>query len=515
MADERRRVVPLVCASVFIAVVFAFWDAIGNLWFRWFERPELSHSVFLPLVSMWMLWERKNSLLPSLGAPNIWGFVPVAASLFLLFLGSLTHIFVLSHVGFVVLLMALPFLFGGRSFWLITLIPLGYLFFMVPPPYWVITRLTGEFQLMSSQLGVAMIRLFDIPVFLSGNVIRLPSQSLEVAEACSGLNYLFPFMSLGGLAAYFYKGPMWQRAIIFFSTIPITIVMNSFRIALTGVLVERVPGNHTDGFLHFFEGYTVFILCILFLMGIIWVLTLIRGRKNPLAFVGFEEVPPVTPTGTWSQPAFVRHALILIGALLVVGIAVQGAAKRSHHIPERTMLAELPLEFGGWQTRESILDPEIATTLGADDYIVSDMVAPNGDVVNVYIAYLDRQRDGRSWHSPLQCLPGGGWEIVEREILSTTRRDGREYKYNRMIIRENNIQMLVYYWYDQRGRKIANEFVMKFALMWDALIRQRSDGAMVRLMTPIFPDETETDAEARLERMRLTLEPKLPKYIPH
>ncbi|MEO0613098.1 MAG: archaeosortase/exosortase family protein, partial [Pseudomonadota bacterium] len=96
------------------------------------------------------------------------------------------------------------------------------------------TNLSWNFQRMSSELGVAMIQAMNIPVYLSGNVIDLGTYQLAVAEACSGLRYLFPFLSLGFLAAYLFKGTWWQKAIIFLSTIPITILMNSLRIAITG-----------------------------------------------------------------------------------------------------------------------------------------------------------------------------------------------------------------------------------------------------------------------------------------
>ncbi|WP_051881299.1 VPLPA-CTERM-specific exosortase XrtD [Parvularcula oceani] len=515
LSDTRGRVALLVLGSVFLGIVFAFWNGLGEFWFRWGQQQELSHSYFLPLIAAWMLWERRHALRNSVGSPAISGLVIAAGSLFLLFLGELTHIMVLEHVGFVALLIALPLIFGGWSLFAVALIPLVYLFFMVPPPYWVITRLSHGFQLMSSELGVSMIRGFGIPVYLSGNVIHLSSTKLQVVEACSGLRYLFPFLSLGALAGYFYKGPIWQRVIIFLSTIPITIVMNSLRIAATGVLVERYGSGHTEGFLHFFEGWVVFLLCIAFLILVIWAFTLMRGRRSPFAYVGFEEVPPRTPTGQWTQGAFLRNGIILTVMLLVAGILVHAVGNRSLITPERQDLATLPFEFPGYMTRESTLDAETATVLGADDYIISDMTSPDGDYVNLYIAYLNAQRDGRSWHSPMQCLPGGGWEVVSHDIVPTSRANGEEYFHNRMLIQQNDDRLLVYYWYDQRGRKMANEFVMKLSVMWDSLIKRRSDGAMVRLMTPVAPEETLDVAEARLEDMRRSLEPKLAAYVPN
>jgi exosortase len=107
-------------------------------------------------------------------------------------------------------------------------VPLLLLGLMIPLPTFLYQGLSAQMQLISSQIGVAIIRLFNISVFLEGNVIDLGNYKLQVAEACNGLRYLFPLMALGFIAAYLFKGALWKRAVIFLSTIPITILMNSF-----------------------------------------------------------------------------------------------------------------------------------------------------------------------------------------------------------------------------------------------------------------------------------------------
>ena len=115
--------------------------------------------------------------------------------------------------------------------------PLAYLVFMVPLPNFLMFNLSQQLQLISSKIGVVVVRAFDISVYLEGNVIDLGVYKLQVVEACSGLNYLFPLMSFGFLLACLYRGAFWQRALLFLSTVPITILMNSFRIGVIGVLV--------------------------------------------------------------------------------------------------------------------------------------------------------------------------------------------------------------------------------------------------------------------------------------
>ena len=241
-------------AAAGVALVVLFWEAAVNLWGRWGQQQELSHSYFIPLISLYLVWVNRETVVKSIGSPSLWGLAILGGALAMLILGQLTSIFLFQHLGLVVAIGGVVAAYGGLSFLRTLAAPVAFLFFAVPPPYWVITVLSWKFQQMSSILGVAMIEAMGVPVFLSGNIIDLGDYKLAVAEACSGLRYLFPFLSLGVMAAYMYKGPLWQRATIVLATIPITILMNSFRIAVTGALVAAYGSEHAEGALHFFEG---------------------------------------------------------------------------------------------------------------------------------------------------------------------------------------------------------------------------------------------------------------------
>jgi len=500
-------------AAIGLALIFLFHGGLANLWFRWGFQQELSHSYFIPLITLWMLWERRDAMANSMGRSNPAALGLFAVGVFMVFALKQLHVFMLEHVGLLIAIFALPLLVGGTSLLRVTAVPLAYLVFMIPPPFWVITVTSWEFQLWSSQLGVAMIRLFDVPVFLSGNVIELGDVKLAVVEACSGLRYLFPFLSLGALAAYFYKGPLWQRALVLFSTIPITILMNSFRIAVTGVLSDRYGSQHTEGLLHFFEGWVVFVMCIALLLAILVVMARLTGRKNVLAGLGLPDVQPIAPSAPWERERFVK-----LGAAGAVMLAVGAFAVHSMDVtlktPERRVFAELPLEFADWRVEPRALDVATERTLAADDYIVADMTNTDGEVYNLYTAYLEQQRNGSSWHSPAQCLPGGGWQFIENAIVPAAGEGAPDYHINRIVMKKGQTQFLVYYWYQQRGHRIANEFMMKIMLIWDVITQQRSDGAMIRLMTPISSDESIAEADARLQGFQRQIEAKMDAYIP-
>ena len=500
-------------AAAAIVLGALFWEAALNLWMRWGQQQELSHSYFIPLISLWLVWINRDVVKKSVGGPSFSGVAIIAGALALLLLGQLTSIFLFQHLGLVVAIAGTIAAYGGLSLLRTLAAPVAFLFFAVPPPYWVITVLSWKFQQMSSILGVAMVELMDIPVYLSGNIIDLGEYKLQVAEACSGLRYLFPFLSLGVMSAYMYQGKLWQHAVIVLATIPITILMNSFRIAATAAMVQAYGVEHAEGALHFFEGWVVFLFCLIALFCVIAVLARFSTpRVNPLDALTTPILRAATPRMTGKS-----HGAIFAGAA-VLALAAVGASKvvtsDALIIPDRTAFANLPQEFPGWNIDILPMDPSVAEVLGADDSIVANLRSPAGEDFNLYIAYLNAQRDGRSWHSPRQCIPGGGWKITKHDIVKTQTAAGENIAYNRLVIENGDHRQLVYYWYDQRGRRVANEFIMKFWLIVDAVTRKRSDGAMVRLLTPIGDGMTLSDGDKKLQSMIDRVEEFLPAYVP-
>lgn len=510
----NSRPLPLAIFALTVAALgVLFWDAAANLWKRWGQQQELSHSYFIPLISIYLLWINRDTVRRSVGEPSFLGVTIIGAALLFLLLGQLTSIFLFQHLGLVTAIAGMIAAFGGRSLLRTTAAPVAFLYLAVPPPYWVITVLSWKFQLISSFLGVAMIEAMGIPVHLSGNIIDLGDYKLQVAEACSGLRYLFPFLSLGVMAAYMYRGRIWQRAIIVATTIPITILMNSFRIAFIGAMVQAYGPDQAEGALHFFEGWVVFLFCLAALFVVIAILARFSNPSvNPLDALTTPDLPLTAPKATGRSQTAVFASAAAAG-LIAIG-ASQIVTDDALIIPDRKAFSGVPQEFAGWFTDVRPIDPSVAEVLGADDSIVVNMRSPEGDDYNLYFAYLNAQRDGRSWHSPRQCIPGGGWKIVRQGVVNTKSGDGRRFSYNRLIIENGDYRQLVYYWYDQRGRKVANEFVMKFWLIIDAVSRKRSDGAMIRLLTPINDGMTVEDADAKLKGLIGRVETFLPAYVP-
>jgi EpsI family protein len=172
---------------------------------------------------------------------------------------------------------------------------------------------------------------------------------------------------------------------------------------------------------------------------------------------------------------------------------------------------------GGWVGQRDRLERDVLATLAVDDHLIANFSRPAEPWVNLYAAWYDQQSSGESTHSPRTCIPGGGWAITSIEPVEV-RPDGAlpgaTLRLNRAVIRKGESQQLVYYWFRQRGRTLTDEFAVKWFILQDGLMRDRSDGALLRLVTPVAEGESIERADERLRAFLGTVAPRLGAYIP-
>jgi exosortase D (VPLPA-CTERM-specific) len=505
------RIGLLALTAVAVTLV-VFSGALMELTTRWRRQEEYSHGYLIPVVAAWLLWTRREALRESIGRPSWAGLALIVLALAMHVLGELSAIFILSQLGFIVVLLGIVLAAGGYPLLRVTFIPIIFLLFAIPLPYFIEANLTLQLQLISSRLGAFFIHSLGIPVYLEGNVIDLGNYKMQVVEACSGLRYLFPLLSLGFLAAYLFRAPWWQRALVFLSAVPITIVMNSMRIALTGVTMDRWGARMAEGVLHYFEGWIIFMACAGILIIEIYVLARFSGRSLAQVF----DVPQIKPSFPGARHLAAPNLLALTVCLIALGAGGLGLSLITHRneiLPERARFAAFPVTIGPWQGYPAMLDVDTEKGLALDDYILSNYSRSDGNPVNFYVAYYASQRTGLSPHSPSVCLPGGGWLITKFERI-TYGTGNSAIPINRVIIEQDRAKQLVYYWFDERGRKMADEWWAKWYLLADAITMNRTDGALVRLTTIIRPGEREQDADQRLRAFMGEVIPRLSTYLP-
>jgi exosortase D (VPLPA-CTERM-specific) len=504
--------------GAFALSLWLFWDGLSRMWGWWIDSPEYSHGLLIPPIAAFLIWQQKDRLERVSFSGSWWGVSLVLLGGVLLVVGQLGTIYTLIQYAYLVTLFGLALALTGAPAFRWLFIPLFILVFMVPLPEFVLANLSTKLQLLSSQLGVWFMRLFDISVYVEGNVIDLGGYKLQVAEACSGLRYLFPLMTLGFLMGYFYKGATWKRIALFLSSIPITLFMNSFRVGTIGFMVEHWGIGMAEGFLHDFQGWAVFMASAGLMLGEIAVLNRIGHEPGTWRQLFGVEFPAASPRDARVARRSLPTPFVAACALLLVFAIVTSLIPRPAEIyPPRRSFADYPMELGPWRGRLESMDGVYLDALKLDDYLMADYANAEGRSVNLYIAYYNSQRKGEAVHSPRSCLPGGGWQMQDfgRTKLEGTNIGGTPLQVNRALITLGDQRELVYYWFQQRGRVITNEFAVKWYLFWDALTRHRTDGALVRLIAPVPPGSDRAVADRELTDMVARIAPTLPRYVPN
>lgn len=501
-------------AVVLLGVVFV--DAIKEMVQVWETREEYSYGYMIPFITLFLIWQRKDKLeqVPFNGS---WaGIFIVVFGVLLSVLGDLSTIYVIVQYALLIVLIGMAISLVGSGGSRLIIVPLLFLVFMIPLPVFIYNILSGQLQLLSSELGVAVIRLLGISVYLEGNVIDLGTYKLQVVEACNGLRYLFPLASLAFIAAYFFKVSFWKRAVVFLSSIPITVFMNSFRIGAIGVLVDRWGTEMAEGFLHDFEGWVVFMACIAVLVLEMWVLSRIGEGRRPWRDVFGLDFPQATPADANLRVRSVPRPFIAsLGILVLAAALVSMVGQRVEIAPQRADFSEFPRVIDAWKGIPQRLEKIYVDVLKFEDYILADYIDDKSRHVNLYVAYYASQRKGESVHSPRSCIPGGGWEITsltQRRIENVALAQ-QPLMVNRAVIQKGEDKHLVYYWFQQRGRIITNEYMAKWYLFWDALTRNRTDGALVRLIADVKPGQAD-EADRRLADFAKAISNDLNNYIP-
>ena len=489
-----------------------FWIGIVSLGAAW-STPEYSHGPLIPIISLYLfLRELRHAPTPYPNVNDRWpGVAVILVALLVAILGNLARIpDIVTYAMIICVGGVMLVVFGwerGRHHQL----PVIHLVFMLPLPQFVYWKLTIFLQWVSSELGVWFVQMAGVSVFIEGNVIDLGVYKLQVAEACSGLRYLFPILSFSYLFALLYRGPIWSAA-------PLTVLMNSIRIVVIGVLVNHNGIEQAEGFMHFFEGWIIFLLCvaILFLMAI----GLQRLTPNPQPFAETIDLD-TEGLGPIALRIFSIKASIAMAAaaLLTLAVSTGWAMRPASEVQpiDRDPFVLYPRQLGPWSGATTSLDPEVERTLGASDYLNASYIdTESGDYVNMFVAFYDKQTDGDGIHSPEVCLPVGGWEIFSLEPIEINPGNTPygSFTVNRAVIQKELSKQLVYYWFEQRGKRMVNDFHAKLSVIQDGFMMGRTDGALVRFVTPILPGETEAEADARLLRFMEPSLNRLPQFVP-
>lgn len=246
-------------------LILCYAPILYRMGVQWATDENMGHGFFVPLVAGFVVWQRRHILATLPLRTNYWGLVLVIWAAVQAIIATLGAELFTARLAFVIALIGVVLFIGGTAWIRALAFPLFLLFFMIPIPAIIYAALTLRLQMLASELGEIMIGWMGIPVLRAGNTLRLPSQTLDIAEACSGIRSLLSLAFLSLVYAYFMDKRVWMRWALLIATIPIAIGANGIRVALTGLLSE-VNTDLAKGLFHETEGYIVFIVALIALI---------------------------------------------------------------------------------------------------------------------------------------------------------------------------------------------------------------------------------------------------------
>ncbi|PIE73869.1 MAG: VPLPA-CTERM-specific exosortase XrtD [Deltaproteobacteria bacterium] len=506
----------VVISGVFLLLFAGLYTAPFQVMLSWWQGDDYSYCYLVPCIVLYLVWEKKNEYLHVPAQTNWSGLAIVLTGILFYWLGELGGEFYILYLSSWVTLMGLLLLNQGLPRVKTIIFPLCLILTMFPLPNFFNFRITLALKLISSRLGVMMMQAYGMSAYREGNVIDLGFTQLQVVDACSGLRYLYPMIVLSIILAYFYKAQMWKKIVLVLSSIPLSIVTNALRIALTGILSEKFGSRVVDGFFHDFEGWLIFMITLGVLMGEMWLLQKIfrMDEVDDEELDDLGEAPLQNQVVFGSKPAFLRPQFFIPALLLALSLGITQGVEFREKIPLAKSLTIFPMKIGRWEAARQALTEDIIDELDLSDYVMFDYTGEDKKQINFYVAYYESQRKGESIHSPASCLRGSGWSFKQAGAVTLFLPDGREMPVNRAVIEREPLKQIAYYWFPFRGRILTNAYQMKLYNFWDALIRQRTDGALVRLITAVYPDETEESAEKRLQGFVFKVVPVLESFLP-
>jgi len=473
--------------------------------------PNFSHGYFVPLFTGFVLWQERGRLAQVPIKPSRSGFLILCFALGLLIVGQLGAELFLQRSSLLLLLGGLVVLFLGWRFFRAVLFPWAFLLLMIPIPILVFNKITFPLQLLASRLSANALELLNVPVALEGNVLKLAAMPLNVAEACSGIRSLMSLLTLAIIYGYLMEKRLWVRWLLALASVPIAIAANSVRIIGTGLLVQHGYAEEAEGYFHASWGLIIFVISLLMLYALHALIRWLCREKSDATIIS-------TPQGSAlhrEHPAGSSSNFVVAALLVAAAATFLQVHPHNEVFPPRLPLKSFPQQLGSWTGTDIPIDQETLDVLGHGEFLHRGYQnEAEQSAIDLFVAYFPSQRSGETPHSPQHCLPGAGWTPIENKRINLAMPGHAPFPANRYVIAMGDSREVVLYWFWAHDRGVASEYWAKYYLVRDSIRMNRSDGALVRIIVAMEPDETADAAQQRLLPFASAVMQTLDNYIP-
>lgn len=479
-----------------LALALCYWDVMYMLVNQWWSNSMYTHGFLIPIIAGYVCWSTRGNL-PAVCQPSfVLGFPVIVGGLLLLTIGRAGNFAAIQELSIIPVMFGVALLVGGLPLARALALPILYLLLMIPVWEVFTDRLHGPFQLFSASFGTWLLRAVGIPVYREGTFIYLPNQTLEVAQVCSGVNYLVAIAAVGVPLAYLSRSTVARRTALVLFGVLVAVIANGVRVALIGFTAYHglVDGDlHGPG--HVFHGMFVAVVgyVALFLGAPRIVGTTLAGHEK------------AGGTRLAMGPASKRGLAVAL-ALILLTVTVQhvGAARPE---PRELSVDRMPLQLQGWRATSGGLEESAVRAVGVDEEVVRSYELPGTGRAHLYVGYYSRQEQGKELigHAAAK-LHANAHDIDlvlssgERARIGEVRRDGKSSRH-------------VLFWYDINGLVTSDPTRVRLVTIRDAVLRRRSNGAIIAVtLDPAAGVSSAAAAEAARMFASVAL-PALSQYL--
>jgi exosortase len=244
-----------------------YYPVLGPLVRQWYEDGDYSHGFLVPLLSAYLIWQRRDKLAEVVRKPSNTGLLVVLFSLALLFLGRLGAELFLTRISIVITICGLIVYFSGWRLLRAMAFPMAFLLFAIPIPVLIYNEIVFPLQFIASRFATSVLETLNLfPIMREGNILIMPGMRLEVVEACSGIRSLMSLLALAAGYGYLAEKSVPVRWFLFLMMIPLAIVSNGTRVMITALMTNYIGPKAAEGFMHEFSGWVIFVVAtVLFL----------------------------------------------------------------------------------------------------------------------------------------------------------------------------------------------------------------------------------------------------------
>jgi len=497
-------------------VFFLYAPILSNLIHSWRKNRDIySHCFLIPLVSLYLIWRKRNEFQNIESSPNYWGSLFILFGGIILILGKIGNAAILMHFSLFPVIVGLTILLFGWGWLRALAFPIAYLIFMIPLPPFIMDIIVPPLQLLAADFSNLFLRAFNISVFVDKNFIFLPDVTLFVEPSCAGIRYIIPVLAIAVLLAYLSLERWFDRAILVVCAITMAILTNVFRVASTGLLAHFVSPKLAEGTFHSFHGWLISIANFVFLLGMVSLLTRRSSVKGQSVECHQDDLTLGSSASNYRFPLTCYTKQFYIAVIILMSLATCFHLLSRRRIPLKKSLAEFPSIVGDWRGKDVKDVSDMPKVAHIDDSLARIYDDASGYQVKFCVAYSDNQRQGEEvFLTPSEFFLDEWWAkwwVIEKGRETLALPSGK-VRVSRYILQNDQTKHLVLFWYQSGDKSMENLFQAKIHLVINAFTQNRFDGAFVYICIPVI--NSMESASTRAKNFAKIILPILSNHLP-